>query len=178
MVAELDLTAPSPVGRGVDWEAVYVDQMPRVFNFIRYRIQDDAVAEDLTAVTLEKAWRHRHRYRRDRGAFSTWLFTIARNVVIDYYRGPQATVSLDAVPPPPPNRRSVEDELERHDDRQRLGRLLSQLPTREQELIAFKYGAGLTNRAIARLVGLSETNVGTILHRVVGRLRAQWEQEA
>ena len=177
MSAEHDRTNPARVVRQIDWEAVYADQMPRVYNFIRYRTQDDAVAEDLTAVTLEKAWRHRHRYRRDQGAFSTWLFTIARNVVIDHLRRTQTTVPLDAAPPPS-DHRSVEDELERHDDRQRLGRLLSQLPAREQELIAFKYGAGLANRAIARLSGLSETNVGTILHRVVGRLRAQWEQEA
>ena len=37
------------------------------------------VAEDLTSITFEKAWRARHRYRRDLGAFTTWLLTIARN---------------------------------------------------------------------------------------------------
>jgi RNA polymerase sigma-70 factor (ECF subfamily) len=40
-----------------------------------------------------------------------------------------------------------------------------------------KYGAELTNRKIAELTGLSETNVGTILYRVVRKLRAQWEEE-
>jgi len=41
-------------------------------------------------------------------------------------------------------------------------------------LIALKYGASLNNRQIAELTGLSESNVGTILHRTVGALRAQW----
>ena len=55
----------------------------------------------------------------------------------------------------------------------RLSALLTHLEARERELVALKYGAGLTNRAIAELTGLSESNVGTILHRVVTRLRAE-----
>ena len=47
---------------------------------------------------------------------------------------------------------------------------------RERELVSLKYGAGLTNRAIARLLGLTESNVGTILHRTVTRLRAGWDE--
>ena len=44
----------------------------------------------------------------------------------------------------------------------------------ERDLIALRYGAGLSNRAIAPLVGLSESNVGTILHRTVQTLRSRW----
>ena len=40
-----------------DWEAVYAEQLPRVYNFIRYRIGDCADVEDLTSATFEKAWR-------------------------------------------------------------------------------------------------------------------------
>ena len=43
-----------------------------------------ADVEELTARTFEKAWRARHRYRRDLSGFSTWLLTIARHVAIDY----------------------------------------------------------------------------------------------
>ncbi len=45
---------------------------------------------------------------------------------------------------------------------------------RERELLAFKYGAELTNREIARVTKLSESNVGTILHRAVATLRSRW----
>ena len=53
----------------------------------------------------------------------------------------------------------------------------TRLADRERELVALKYGAGLTNRDIARLTGLSETNVSTILSRVTHHLRAQWKDE-
>ena len=70
----------------IGWDAVYAEQLPRVFNFFRYRCANLADAEDLTSITFEKAWRGRDRYRRDKGAFSTWLFTIARNAAVDHYR--------------------------------------------------------------------------------------------
>jgi len=48
------------------------------------------------------------------------------------------------------------------------------LPERERELLALKYGAGATNRAIADVMGISESNVGTILYRTVQKLRTEW----
>jgi RNA polymerase sigma-70 factor (ECF subfamily) len=161
----------------LDWNAVYAAELPRVYNYFRYRIGDDDVAEDLTAATFEKAWRKRKRYRRDLGAFTTWLFTIARNTATDYFRCRRERVSLEAVEPLLCSAVSVEGSYRRRQDLARLARLLEGLSEREQELVAMKYGAELTNRKIAELTGLSETNVGTILYRVVRKLRAQWEEE-
>ena len=160
----------------VDWNAVYADELPRVYNFFRYRVYDHQAAQDLTATTFEKAWRSRERYRRDRSGFSAWLFTIARNVAVDYYRRRRPDVSLEV--DVPSDAAPLDEAQQRRDDVQQLKRLLAPLPPRERELIALKYGAGLTNRAIARVTGLSETNVGTILHRLVQHLRTEWEQAA
>ncbi len=101
------------------------------------------------------------------------MFTIARNVAIDHLRQYKAERSLeDAF-------LVAEDTLEamvqRRSNHERLTVLLAELPTRERELIALKYGADPTNRAIVELTGLSESNVGTILQRTVRRLSAQWE---
>jgi RNA polymerase sigma-70 factor (ECF subfamily) len=76
-----------------------------------------------------------------------------------------------------PETSSVEEISERKDNVVRLRALLVRLPDRERDLVALKYGAGMTNRGIAEVSGLSETNVGTILHRVVTRLREEWESE-
>jgi RNA polymerase sigma-70 factor, ECF subfamily len=175
MIAELDLDTFATDSRRPDWDSLYEEQLPRVYNFFRYRIVDNAVAEDLTAATFEKAWRHRGRYRRSRGAFTTWLFTIARNVATDYYRQHREISSLDSMAPAATFSRPAEEAMQRQDEIQRLATLLAGLPEREQELIALKYGAVLTNRAIGRLTGLSETHVGTLLHRTVQRLRSEWE---
>ena len=68
----------------------------------------------------------------------------------------------------------TEISLERQSDLSRLASLTRELLPRDRELIALKYGAGISNRDIARLTGLTESNVGTILHRVVQSLRARW----
>ena len=158
-----------------DWERLYADELPRVYNFFRYRVDDDSMAEDLTSTTFEKAWRGRARYRRDLAAFSTWLFSIARHVAIDYYRQRRVEITLDEV-------QQHADELtpdravEQRDEVAQLGRLIKKLPDRERDLLALKYGAGLSNREIARITSLSESNIGTILYRVVRGLRSEWQE--
>jgi len=57
-----------------------------------------------------------------------------------------------------------------------LRNILLELPYREQDLIALKYGAGLTNREIAKITSLSESNVGSILNRTVKNIRIQLEE--
>ena len=157
-----------------DWDQVYAEQLPRVLNFFRYRLGDTADVEDLTARTFEKAWQSRHRYRQDVAGFATWLLTIARNVAIDHVRARRLLVPLDAAAAVPSAGRTPEEHALQQSDADRLQLLLERLTPRERELIAFKYGAEMTNRAIARATGLSESNVGTILHRAVETLRAQW----
>lgn len=158
-----------------EFERVYRIELPRIYNFFRYRVGDGPIAEDLTADTFEKAWRKRHRYRHDIASFFTWLYTIARRVAIDHYRRQRPQTSLD-------NARHLESgsdpELgaQRQLDFERLTLLLVRLEERDRELVALRYGAGLTNRSIADLTGLSESNVAVILHRALKKLRVMWEE--
>lgn len=160
-----------------DWDAVYAEQLPRVFNFFRYRVGDGAVAEDLTATTFEKAWRARARYRSDVAAFSTWLFSIARNVAADHFRRRHDEAPLDEAMVDA-RERGPEAIVEQRDAFARLSALLAALPARERDVLALKYGADLTNRAIAEVTDLSESNVGTLAARAVQKLREAWDQHA
>jgi len=156
-----------------DWDACYAAVMPRIYNYFRYRVGPGPVAEDLTSATFENAWQARQRYRRDLGAFTTWLFAIAHNVAVDYFRrrrdhAPLAAAETIAA------RDAADAGAERRSDLERLAALLGDVPARERELIALKYGAELSHREIGRMTGLSESNVGTILHRTIENLRARW----
>jgi RNA polymerase sigma-70 factor, ECF subfamily len=162
---------------GVDFEELYQTELPRVYNFFRYRVGDNQFAEDLTAETFEKAWRNRERYRNDIAAFSTWLFTIARRVAQDYYRKhPHNEIPLDEITNISATE-LTEDTFQQNADFAQLSVLLARLADRERELVALKYGAGLTNRAIAHLSGLTESNVGVILYRTIQTLRSEWEND-
>jgi len=169
-----------PANSPVDWEAVYQAQYPRVYNFFRFRVGDGPLAEDLTADTFLRAWGSRDRYAPGQGAVAAWLFGIARNVAAMYFRGRRETVALDKMEAdladPSPQGRPERVLLRQLED-QRLAALLAALPDREREIVALRYGAELSYREIATLLGLSETNVGTILHRTVQQLRAEWETQ-
>jgi RNA polymerase sigma-70 factor, ECF subfamily len=157
----------------LDWNQIYLDLAPRVYNYFRYRLGQESEVEDLTARTFEKAWVARQQYRRDLAGFSTWLFKIAQNLIVDHLRSRRNLVSIDdAVNVTGAD--ITEIHLERQSDLSRLASLTRELPPRDRELIALKYGAGISNRDIAKLTKLTESNVGTILHRVVQHLRARW----
>jgi RNA polymerase sigma-70 factor (ECF subfamily) len=157
----------------VDWDAAYAEQLPRIYNYFRFRLGSEIDVEELTSATFEKAWRARHRYRHDLAAFSTWLFKIAQNAAIDCLRTRRNHLPLEAAADVVAEN-TPESEAQRTSDLARLAQLTKDLSERDRELIALKYGAALNNREIARLTGLSESNVGTILHRVVQALRTQW----
>src|SRR5512133_1908913 len=78
----------------INWDSVVNNELPKLYNYFRYRLGDEAAAEDLTSVVLEKAWLKRHRYRRDRAAFSAWLFAIAKNEVIAYLRKRRISIPI------------------------------------------------------------------------------------
>src|SRR5512136_2506782 len=92
----------------------YDEFMPKVFSYIRYKVDSEQTTEDLTSIVFEKALSNFMKYNRDKAAFSTWIFAIARNTVIDYYRTESRRKHLDleaAVDIPSPES-SPEEALE------------------------------------------------------------------
>lgn len=164
----------------IDWDAVYRSELPRIYNFFLYKVADRELAQDLTAETFERAWKNRGRYRRTIAALSTWLFGIAKNVFREFLRTDRASAQrLEPISQfeEIASATEVENAVQQQQEKNRLRMVLLELPSREQDLIALKYGAGLTNREISKIIHLSESNVGTILHRTVNKIRDILEAE-
>ncbi|MBE7536363.1 MAG: sigma-70 family RNA polymerase sigma factor [Anaerolineales bacterium] len=157
----------------INWDSVVKDELPRLYNYFRYRLGDESVAEELTSTVLEKAWTKRHRYRKDRATFSTWLFAIARNEVITYLRKRRITLPISMAEEV--TSETTEKMAEQSQDLSYLSHLLADLPEREREIISLKFGADLNNREISTVMKLSESNVGTILSRALQKLLEQME---
>jgi RNA polymerase sigma-70 factor (ECF subfamily) len=154
---------------------IYDHYFPRVYNYVRYRVRDAETADDVTAQVFERALVRIGSYRPERAPFATWLFAIARNAVNDYLRAKRRRrwLSLEmlrdrASAEPQPEEVAVHSET-----RAELLAAVARLSDRERDLIALKFAAGLTNRRIAELTGLSESNVGVILYRAVRQLRTE-----
>ncbi|MEX2193670.1 MAG: sigma-70 family RNA polymerase sigma factor [Thermoleophilaceae bacterium] len=159
------------------FEALYRRAFPRVYAYVASLLRDRAAAEDVTSLAFERAYRRRRGYKRSRGTPEAWLFGIARNAALDELRRRRRRASLDAdvadVWSHTPDEHA-ELALRRSVVRAALGRL----DARERELVALKYAGGLTNAEIARVVGISESNAGTKLHRTLEKLRRECHDDA
>ncbi|MEL6306781.1 MAG: sigma-70 family RNA polymerase sigma factor [Chloroflexota bacterium] len=160
-----------------DWDAVFAYQLPRVYNYVLYRVNNQQLAEDLTSTAFHRAWKSRANYRPEIAAVSTWLFTIARRVLVDYYRKNEVKiVPLDTVYDVASDE-SPEMRVQTYFEKQYLADAIAALPAREQEIVALKYGAELSHSEIAELLNISVSNVGTIANRTVNRLRGLLTQK-
>ncbi len=178
MAIDEDVLARQAVTDPAAFGALYDHFFTRVYNYARYRCDEDATADDLAAQIFERAFTRLDQYAPERGGFAPWLFAIARNVVNDHWRRALRSrwLSLDfarEIPSPEPG---PEAGVMGCEEEERLLAALAGLPRRARDILALKFAARLTNREIARALGLGESHVGVIIHRAIGKLREEMEE--
>jgi RNA polymerase sigma-70 factor (ECF subfamily) len=162
-----------PVATGTDTEtfaALYERTFPRVYAYVASLLRDGSAAEDVTAQAFERAYRRRGTYRARRGSREAWLFGIARNAALDELRRLKRRARLEA-DPEDTTATGVDELAELALRREVVRAAMTQLDGRERDMLALKFSAGLSNAEIATVLGLSETAVGTRLHRTLTKLR-------
>lgn len=166
------VAADPPELESASFDALYRATAGDVFAYVMTLLRDRGAAEDATMAAFERAYRRRRRFDRRRGSARAWLFAIARNAALDELRRRGRSAQLLG---------DVEDPVGPDDDPARRAAVraaLSRLDARERELVALKFYAGLSNAEIGEVVGTSETNAGTRLHRVVAKLREACHEAA
>jgi RNA polymerase sigma-70 factor, ECF subfamily len=162
-----------PVGARTEsdsFAALYERTFDRVYAYVASLLGDRAAAEDVTAQAFERAYRKRAGYRARRGSMEAWLFGIARNAALDELRRRGRRATLEAEPPDGAAP-SADDHAELALRRELVRAAMTALAGHERDLLSLKFSAGLTNAEIARVLGTSETNAGTRLHRALTKLR-------
>jgi RNA polymerase sigma-70 factor (ECF subfamily) len=165
------LTMDEPLNTATSsFDALYRDCARDLYAYVRTLLGDDAGAEDVTALAFERAYRRRASFDERRGSRRGWLFGIARNAALDELRRRRRSAPLvgelpDDLAPAP------EDEADLALRRSTVRVALAALPPRERELVALKFHGGLSNAELGALLGTSETNAATRVHRAVTKLR-------
>jgi RNA polymerase sigma-70 factor (ECF subfamily) len=149
-------------------ESLYRSARDDVYAYVATLLRDPAAAEDVTALAFERAYRKRRSFDRRRGEERAWLFGIARNAALDELRRRRRVARLVTEPP---SELVAEDDVETTLRRTAVRDALGQLNGRERELVALKFHGGLSNRELAQVLGVSESNAGTMLHRAIEKLR-------
>jgi RNA polymerase sigma-70 factor (ECF subfamily) len=159
------------------FDRLYRSSRDDVYAYIASLVRDRAAAEEVTATAFERAYRKRSRFDPGRGEPRAWLFGIARNAALDELRrrGRQAELAAEPADLAEPRPHESAEETER---RLAVSAALATLEPRERELIALKFFAGLSNAEIGAVVGVSESNAGTRLHRAITKLREACDEAA
>ena len=160
-------------GKTASLEQIFERYYPAIFRYFRYRGADADTANDLASSTFERALARIEQYDPRKAQIQTWLFTIARNVAINHWksenRNPVAPLEEDL---PMPDAVPLEDSIILAQDKKQILSALASLDARAVEIVALKFGGRLTNRQVAELTDLTESNVGVILYRTLAKLRS------
>jgi len=165
-------------GEKADFEQAYDEHCWRLFGFFAYRVRSRADAEDLTQLTFERALAAWESFDPARASIGTWLFAIARNLLIDHRRAAGAPtrqgVPLDALDPSSePRAPGPEGNLGLSPE---VAAALAQLSDREREILALRFGGDLGGPEIAAAMGLSLANVQQIVSRSLRHLERDLQE--
>lgn len=164
-----------------DFASLFDEYHPKLYAYVRSQVANRETAEDITASTFERAFSRNHLYDADKGSFATWLFRIARNLVINHYaatsRKPvhydlDEATGISAAEPSP------EQQIIRQEQHKILLEVLTSLPERDQEIISLKFFGRLPNKKIAEIMELKEKTVSVIVLRALQRLKTRFETQA
>jgi RNA polymerase sigma-70 factor (ECF subfamily) len=153
--------------------ALYDHHHLPIFRFIRSRVRDQALAEDLTGEVFTRMVRHLPGYQVEGVPFRAWLYRIARNLIIDHHRRAQRHTLVDidkAI-----NLRSPQDDpmqiAERNLSLDKVQHALTMIDPAQREVVELRFLAGLSLREAAETLDKSIGAVKSLQHRGLKALR-------
>jgi RNA polymerase sigma-70 factor, ECF subfamily len=158
------------------FEILYGRYVRPVFGLALRRLGDRGHAEDAAQEAFAAIWRSAATYRPERGAAGGWLYTVARNAIVDRLRrnGPSADAELPelASTEPGPAQRAEESDVA-----WRVHRALEELQPREREVIELAYWSGMSQSEVAEYLHLPLGTVKTRTRSGLARLASVLEGE-
>lgn len=151
---------------------LYELHFQRMYRFVYSRVQDRAVAEDVTSEVFMKALRSIGRYQDTGRPFTAWLYQIAVNAVADRYRAQRPTDDIDEQYHLSDGS-SLEETAARRDEVGRIWALIEELPAQQRTALILKFQEDMKIEDIAVAMGKTPGAVKLLVHRGVTRLRQQ-----
>ena len=149
---------------------LYDAYVERVSRYVYFRVSEELDMEDLVSQVFLKAWENLDRYKTGSSPFIAWLYTIARNLVIDHYRTKKDSLPLEEAIALPSDMEMPDEEAQTHFDLQAMRDALQFLTSDQQQALILKYIAGLPNDSIAKIMNKQEGTVRGLQMRALQTL--------
>jgi RNA polymerase sigma-70 factor, ECF subfamily len=158
--------------KGGDWRdfgRIYDQYLPKIYQFVFYRIRHKQTAEDLSATVFLKVVQNIQSYKSDR-PFVAWIYTIARNTVIDHTRTHKSVSNIEEAY----DLASSDDVMGSADMALRsetLRKAMKNLTVIQQEVLTMRIWDGLSHKEIAEILKISESNSKVTFSRAVAAVK-------
>ncbi len=152
----------------------YVD---KIYKYLYYKVGNPLDAEDLCEQVFLKAWEAIGRYAWCGHPFSSWLYRLAHNLVVDHYRTRRDTMPLNDMVMTAGEAIQVDNMLRQTLDAAELRQALSQLTPEQRQVIALKFIEGFDNAEIARMMHKKEGAIRALQYRALRSLQSILEAE-
>jgi RNA polymerase sigma-70 factor (ECF subfamily) len=154
---EPQLVRQAKTGDSEAFGALYDAYLERIYRFVYFRVEDQQTAEDITSQVFLKAWENLGRFHIGGAPFLAWLYTIAHNAVIDYYRTRKVTAALDDVRLSDPGHAEVvENGIDSAVEMDSIKIALQTLTDDQRQVLLLKFIDEMSNEEIARHLGKRE----------------------
>jgi RNA polymerase sigma-70 factor (ECF subfamily) len=152
---------------------LYDRYQPKIYRFIFLKVSHREEAEDLTHQVFLNAWKNVERYTDQGFPFSSWLFRIARNKVIDYYRTKKTTLDIDVIPEEIVGiaEQDSQQDAENTLQLEKVYRALQQLSEEQKEVLILRFIQELSYDEVAEIMDKSPGTVRVLQHRGIKRLQ-------
>ena len=170
-MTEQDAIRRIDAGEAEAFSSLYDLYVDRIYKFVYYRTHHKETAEDIVSVVFTKAFGKLASFDRN-AKFSTWLFRIARNTVIDHYRTAKSTGDIDEA-------FNVNDgtnisrEYELKEKIEQVKKYLESLPEDLRDLVIMRLWDGLSYQEIAEITGKKEANLRVSFSRVLAKMQKE-----
>lgn len=151
---------------------LYLLHLDAIFRYIFFRVGEAAEAEDLTEQVFLKAWEALSSYQRRGNPFTSWLYRIAHNIVVDYHRRVRPVISVTLLNDDDlkSEQASALSQVIAYEESSSLAKAISQLPDDQQQVIILRFIEGLSHSEISRIMDKTEGACRMLQHRALTAL--------
>lgn len=167
---EKEIVANCQKGKIDDFSILYYKYVKNIYKFIYYKVQHRETAEDLTSQTFMKALEKIASFSNEKSSFSTWVYTIARNNVVDYYRTKKNDFDINDVWDMKDNT-DIERDADVKGKLEKIEKYLKTLKAEQREIIMLRVWGDMSYKEIAEITGKSEGSAKMIFFRAIRELK-------
>ncbi len=170
MLSDAEIVKQFKGGNADSFGLLYDRYIEKIYSFVYYKTQHRETAEDLVSQIFLKAVKNLKKFDTSKGTVQAWLYQIARNTVIDHYRGQKQDKNIDDIWDLPMSS-NIERDLDAKLKLEKIEKYLSTLKSEQRDVLIMKIWQGMSYEEIAEILGKSEASCKMMCSRSLRQLR-------